>query len=54
MKLKNGKKRIVVKIGTSTLTHSTGKEVLIYTNSETGEEEDILLLMYSDNGTLTK
>ena len=25
MKLKNGKKRIVVKIGTSTLTHSTGK-----------------------------
>ncbi len=33
---------------------STGQEVLIYTNSETGEEEDILLLMYSDNGTLTK
>lgn len=33
---------------------STGQEVLIYTDSETGEEEDILLLMYSDNGTLTK
>lgn len=33
---------------------TTGQEVLIYTNSETGEEEDILLLMYSDNGTLTK
>ena len=25
MNLKNGKKRIVVKIGTSTLTHDTGK-----------------------------
>lgn len=25
MNLQNGKKRIVVKIGTSTLTHSTGK-----------------------------
>lgn len=33
---------------------NTGQEVLIYTDSETGEEEDILLLMYSDNGTLTK
>lgn len=33
---------------------STGQEVLIYTNSETGTEEDILLLTYSDNGTLTK
>lgn len=33
---------------------SSGQEVLIYTNSETGLEEDILLLMYSDNGTLTK
>ncbi len=33
---------------------STGQEVLIYTDSETGEEEEILLLMYSDNGTLTK
>lgn len=33
---------------------STGQEVLIYTDSETGEEKDILLLMYSDNGTLTK
>lgn len=32
----------------------TGREVLIYTDSETGEQEDILLLLYSDNGTLTK
>lgn len=33
---------------------NTGQEVLIYTNSQTGLEEDIQLLMYSDNGTLTK
>lgn len=30
------------------------QEVLIYVNAQTGEEEDILLLLYSDNGTLTK
>lgn len=30
------------------------QEVLIYINAETGEEENILLLLYSDNGTLTK
>lgn len=29
-------------------------EVLIYVNSETGAEEDIKLLLYSDNGTLVK
>lgn len=29
-------------------------EVLIYINAQTGEEENILLLLYSDNGTLTK
>lgn len=32
----------------------TGEEVLIYVNSETGAEENILLLLYSDGGTLTK
>ncbi len=32
----------------------TGEEVLIYTNAETGNEENILLLLYSDGGTLTK
>ncbi len=32
----------------------SGDEVLIYINTETGEEENILLLLYSDNGTLTK
>lgn len=31
-----------------------GEDVLIYINTETGEEENILLLLYSDNGTLTK
>lgn len=32
----------------------TGDEVLIYVNSQTGAEENILLLLYSDGGTLTK
>ncbi len=31
-----------------------GDEVLVYINTITGEEENILLLLYSDNGTLTK
>lgn len=33
---------------------ASGQDMLIYINGETGEEEDILLLSYSDNGTLTK
>ncbi len=33
---------------------AAGDEVLIYINTETGEEENILMLLYSDNGTLTK
>lgn len=32
----------------------TGEEVLIYVNAKTGAEENILLLLYSDGGTLTK
>ncbi len=32
----------------------TNEEVLIYVNSNTGKEEDIMLLLYSDGGTLTK
>lgn len=32
----------------------TNEEVLIYVNSATGAEENILLLLYSDGGTLTK
>lgn len=47
--------------GTEVLCHEihcestdTNEEVLIYINAETGEEENILLLLYSDGGTLTK
>ncbi len=32
----------------------TNEEVLIYVNTSTGAEENILLLLYSDGGTLTK
>lgn len=32
----------------------TNEEVLVYLNAETGAEEDIMLLLYSDGGTLTK
>lgn len=32
----------------------TGEDALIYVNAATGAEEDIMLLLYSDNGTLTK
>lgn len=32
----------------------TGEEVLVYINAKTGAEENILLLLYSDGGTLTK
>ena len=33
---------------------STAEEALVYVNTQTGEEENILILLYSDNGTLTK
>ncbi len=33
---------------------SDSQEVLIYKNAQTGKDEDILLLLYSDNGILTK
>lgn len=32
----------------------TNEEVLVYLNAKTGAEEDIMLLLYSDGGTLTK
>lgn len=32
----------------------TNEEVLVYINCETGKEENIMLLLYSDGGTLTK
>lgn len=31
-----------------------GQDVLVYVSTTTGEEEDILILLYSDGGTLTK
>lgn len=34
--------------------NSEGKEFLVYIDTETGEENDILILLYSDNGILTK
>lgn len=33
---------------------STGQEVLVYINPESGDEAEIMLLMYSDGGILTK
>lgn len=35
-------------------TADDGRDLLIYKDIETGKEDDILILMYSDNGTLTK
>jgi germination protein YpeB len=35
-------------------SNDTGEDALIYINCDTGEEEDIMLLLYSDNGTLVK
>ncbi|MBE6741240.1 MAG: hypothetical protein E7570_02960 [Ruminococcaceae bacterium] len=32
----------------------TGEDALIYINCNTGKEEDILLLLYTDNGTMVK
>lgn len=31
-----------------------GQEVLVYINAQSGKEEDVLLLLYSDDGVLTK
>ena len=35
-------------------SRDTGEDALIYINAKTGKEEDIMLLLYSDNGTLVK
>jgi germination protein YpeB len=35
-------------------SQDTNEELLIYLNAKTGVEEDIMLLLYSDGGTLTK
>lgn len=37
-----------------TKSNETGEEALIYINSKTGKEENIMLLLYSDGGALTK
>ncbi len=36
------------------LSKKSGDEALIYLNAQTGAQEDILILLYSDNGVLTK
>lgn len=35
-------------------SRDTGDDTLIYINCDTGNEEDIMLLLYTDNGTLVK
>ncbi|MCR5207089.1 MAG: germination protein YpeB [Eubacterium sp.] len=35
-------------------SRDTGEDALIYINAKSGDEEDIMLLLYSDNGTLVK
>ncbi len=51
---------IPLKDGTERYTYellcedSDGQHILVYKDIETGEEVDILILLYSDNGTLTK
>lgn len=35
-------------------SRDTNEEVLVYINAKTGAEEDIMMLLYSDGGTLTK
>lgn len=50
--LRNGKEAMCYEL--LCRNRQSGEDVLIYVNTETGEEENILLLLYSDNGTLTK
>lgn len=38
----------------SCTSKETGEDALIYINSSSGNEEDIMLLLYTDNGTLVK
>ena len=35
-------------------SRDTGEDALVYVNCKTGSEEDIMLLLYTDNGTLVK
>jgi len=50
--LRNGKEALCYEF--LCRNRQSGEDVLIYINTQSGEEEDILLLLYSDNGTLTK
>lgn len=38
----------------SCTSKDTGEDALVYLNTQTGREEDIMLLLYTDNGTLVK
>ncbi len=38
----------------SCTSYDTGEDALIYINSKTGKEENILILLYTDGGTLTE
>lgn len=48
---KDGKERFCRELHVS---DSKGQEALVYIDAETGEEADVLLLLYSDGGVLTK
>ena len=50
--LKNGKEKLCYEY--HCVDKKRGQEVLVYVDKETGKEEDIMLLLYSDGGVLTK
>ena len=50
--LKDGKEKLCYEY--HCIDKKRGQEVLVYVDKETGKEEDIMLLLYSDGGVLTK
>lgn len=50
--LKNGREKLCYEY--HCIDKKRGQEVLVYIDKETGKEEDIMLLLYSDGGVLTK
>ena len=50
--LRNGKEKLCYEY--HCIDKNRGQEVLVYVDKETGKEEDIMLLLYSDGGVLTK
>lgn len=48
---KDGKERLCYEFH---VTDKSGQEALIYIDTQTGEEADVLLLLYSDGGVLTR